>query len=110
MIDSIAALTSRVTGAGTAGTASLDRLSHSQGPAAVQTTSPSFGEVLDQVANGTVQSLRTAEATSISALQGQASTLEVVEAIKNAEQALQTAISMRDKVVHAYQEISRMAI
>ena len=28
----------------------------------------------------------------------------------NAEQALQTAIAVRDKLVSAYQEISRMAI
>lgn len=108
MFDAVAALTSRVTGAGTVG---IDRLSQTQQPAVAQTTGPSFGEVLDQVVSGgAVQALRTAEATSISSLQGQASAIEVVEAIKNAEQALQTAISVRDKVVHAYQEISRMAI
>jgi len=34
----------------------------------------------------------------------------VVEAIKSAEQALQTATAIRDKIVQSYQEISRMAI
>lgn len=71
---------------------------------------PSFGEVMADVARGTAETLRQAEAASISAIRGDASTLEVVEAIKAAEQALQTATAVRDKAVQAYQEISRMAI
>ncbi len=66
--------------------------------------------MLEQVSTEAVSTLRSAEATSIAALQGQASTMEVVEAIKSAEQALQTATAVRDKVVQAYQEVSRMAI
>ena len=69
-----------------------------------------FGEIFDQISRETVQSLRGAEAASISAMRGEATTLEVVEAIKSAEQALQTATAVRDKIVQAYQEISRMAI
>jgi len=34
----------------------------------------------------------------------------VVEAVMSAEQSLQTAVAIRDKVVAAYQEIVRMAI
>jgi flagellar hook-basal body complex protein FliE len=34
----------------------------------------------------------------------------VVEHVMSAEQSLQTAIAIRDKVVSAYQEISRMPI
>lgn len=71
---------------------------------------PSFGEIFDQISRETVQSLRGAEAVSISAMRGEATTLEVVEAIKSAEQALQTATAVRDKIVQAYQEVSRMAI
>jgi flagellar hook-basal body complex protein FliE len=33
-----------------------------------------------------------------------------VEAVMSAEKSLQTALAVRDKVVNAYQEISRMAI
>ncbi len=54
--------------------------------------------------------MRGAESASISALQGGSTTLEVVEAIKAAEMTLQTATAVRDKVVQAYQEVSRMAI
>ena len=35
---------------------------------------------------------------------------QVVEAVMAAEQTLQSAIAIRDKVVSAYLEISRMAI
>jgi len=34
----------------------------------------------------------------------------VVEAVMNAQSTLQTAIAVRDKVVSAYQDVSRMAI
>ena len=44
------------------------------------------------------------------ALQGKASVQQVVEAVMSAERQLQTAIAVRDKVVAAYLEISRMAI
>ena len=43
-------------------------------------------------------------------MQGKAAVQEVVEAVMSAEQTLQSAIAIRDKVVAAYQEISRMAI
>lgn len=71
---------------------------------------PSFAAVFEQVSHDAMHALRAAEAASISAMKGDASTFEVVEAIKTAEQALHTATAVRDKVVQAYQEISRMAI
>ena len=51
-----------------------------------------------------------AEQVSVAALQGQADVREVVDAVMSAEQALQAAIAIRDKIVAAYLEISRMAI
>ena len=47
---------------------------------------------------------------SLAALQGKADTREAVDAVMNAEQSLQAAISIRDKIVQAYLEVSRMAI
>jgi flagellar hook-basal body complex protein FliE len=43
-------------------------------------------------------------------MQGKMPVQQVVEAVLSAEQSLQTAIAVRDKVVAAYQEISHMAI
>ena len=70
----------------------------------------SFGQVLANIASDAVGTLKTAEATSISGIQGKASVQQVVEAVMSAEQTLQTALAVRDKVVAAYQELSRMAI
>ena len=51
-----------------------------------------------------------AEGASLDGIRGQANTREVVDAVMNAEQSLQTAIAIRDKVVTAYLEIARMQI
>jgi flagellar hook-basal body complex protein FliE len=69
-----------------------------------------FGQVLAQVSGDAVNTLKTGEATSIAGLQGTATVQDVVQAVMSAEQTLQTAIAIRDKVVAAYQEITRMAI
>ncbi|MGU3359000.1 flagellar hook-basal body complex protein FliE [Methylobacterium sp. M6A4_1b] len=69
-----------------------------------------FGDVMAQLAGGLRISLRTGEAAAISGIQGKASTQQVVEAVMSAEQSLQTAIAVRDKVVAAYLELSRMPI
>ena len=70
----------------------------------------SFASVLSGLASDAVGTLRQAEQVSVQALQGEADTREVVDAVMNAEQALQAAVAIRDKIVSAYMEISRMAI
>jgi flagellar hook-basal body complex protein FliE len=54
--------------------------------------------------------MRKSEAVSIGGINGTAPLQDVVEHVMSAEQSLQTAIAIRDKVVSAYQEISRMPI
>jgi flagellar hook-basal body complex protein FliE len=70
----------------------------------------SFAEALSQAASKTVGTLQNAEQVSIQALKGDADTRQVVDAVMSAQQALQTTIAIRDKVVSAYLEISRMGI
>ena len=69
-----------------------------------------FGSVLAQVAGDAVDKLKVGEATAISGLQGKASIQEVAKTMLDAQQSLQTVVAIRDKVVSAYQEVSRMAI
>ena len=69
-----------------------------------------FDSVFKQVASDAIGTLKAGEAASISAIQGKESTRRVVEALMSAEQALQTAVAVRDKVVQAYQEVVRMSI
>ncbi|BAQ44459.1 MULTISPECIES: flagellar hook-basal body complex protein FliE [Methylobacterium] len=69
-----------------------------------------FGQIMASFATGVRDQLRAGEAASIAGIQGKASTQQVVEAVMSAEQSLQTAVAIRDKVVAAYLELSRMAI
>ena len=69
-----------------------------------------FDSVLKQVTTDAIGTIKAGEAASISAIQGKESTRRVVEALMSAEQALQTAVAVRDKVVQAYQEVVRMSI
>ena len=69
-----------------------------------------FDAVFKQVTTDAIGSLKAGEAASISAIQGKESTRHVVEALMSAEQSMQTAVAIRDKVVQAYQEVVRMSI
>ncbi len=70
----------------------------------------SFTDTLANVSLEAVDKLKQGEAIAISGVDGQASVQQVVEAVMAAESSLRTAIAIRDKVVSAYQEISRMTI
>jgi flagellar hook-basal body complex protein FliE len=69
-----------------------------------------FGSVLSGLASSALGAVKQAETISVAGIRGQASVQQVVEAVMAAEQTLQSAIAIRDKVVAAYTEISRMSI
>jgi flagellar hook-basal body complex protein FliE len=57
-----------------------------------------------------ISTLKQGEETAVAGIKGQATTQQVVEAVMASEQTLQASIAIRDKVVAAYLEISRMSI
>ena len=57
-----------------------------------------------------VDTLRSAEETARAGLVGRAEPQSVVMALAASEFAVETAVTMRDKVVEAYQEILRMPV
>jgi flagellar hook-basal body complex protein FliE len=63
-----------------------------------------------QAAGKTIGTLQNAEQMSIQALKGDADTRQVADAVMSAQQALQAAVAIRDKIVSAYLDISRMSI
>ncbi len=69
-----------------------------------------FAALLGNAISEFGQKMRSAEAVSIGGVKGTATLQDVVEQVMSAEQSLQAVIAVRDKVVSAYQEISRMAI
>ena len=70
----------------------------------------SFGDVLRDQINATITSVRVAETTSVAGIQGDASVREVTDAVMAAERSLQAATGIRDKIVTAYLDMTRMAI
>ncbi|WP_113312425.1 flagellar hook-basal body complex protein FliE [Hyphomicrobiales bacterium] len=80
------------------------------GGAAAAGKSQSFAEVMGSMATEMTNSLKQSEVNSIQGIRGEANTREVIDSVMNAEQSLQTAIAIRDKVVSAYLEIARMPI
>jgi flagellar hook-basal body complex protein FliE len=70
----------------------------------------SFAAALEKAAGNAVGTLQNAERMSVDALKGNADTRQVVDAVMDAQQVLQTAVAIRDKIVSAYLDVSRMSI
>ncbi|ACE89726.1 flagellar hook basal body protein FliE [Rhizobium phaseoli] len=68
----------------------------------------SFASVMGNMASDAVNSLKGAESMSFAGIKGTATTREVVDSMLQAEQTLQTAIAIRDKVVSAFLEVTKM--
>lgn len=69
-----------------------------------------FGNVLARALNGVVSAGHQADAETVKAISGSGNLTDVATAVTRAELALQTAVSIRDKVVQAYQDVMRMPI
>jgi flagellar hook-basal body complex protein FliE len=75
-----------------------------------EATGSGFGAAMTRALESGIEVGRSADAASTQALMGQGSVTEAVLAISRAELALQTAVSLRDRVVAAYQDVMRMPI
>lgn len=71
---------------------------------------PSFSDYMKDSVEKSIDTLRTSEEMSAKAVTGEADLTDVVQAVTNAELTLQTVVSIRDRMVSAYQEILRMPI
>ncbi|MBK18604.1 MAG: flagellar hook-basal body complex protein FliE [Rhodospirillaceae bacterium] len=69
-----------------------------------------FSDMLGDAMKGAIETGKHSEMMSAKAVAGQADLREVVTAVTNAEVTLQTALSIRDRVVQAYQDIISMPI
>lgn len=69
-----------------------------------------FAAVLASYARQGIETMRQGEAAAVSGLSGTIPVQEVVGKVMAAEQALQAGIALRDKIVAAYLEVSRMTI
>lgn len=80
-----------------------------QNPAAPQ-DGESFAGLVRTSLEKAVDLGRKSEEMSLKGVAGEADLRDVVMAVNNAENALNTVVAVRDKVITAYQEILRMPI
>lgn len=79
-------------------------------PEAASQSGESFAAALGDIVSAANADLKRAEAMAVAGIKGEAETHEVVNALMGAEQSLRMAVAVRDKVVQAYLELSRMQI
>jgi flagellar hook-basal body complex protein FliE len=71
---------------------------------------PSFGAVLKDVVGTVVEAGRKSDMQTQAVAAGKANIVDVVSAVAETEVAIETLVSVRDKVIQAYQEILHMQI
>jgi flagellar hook-basal body complex protein FliE len=75
-----------------------------------QNNATSTQSAFGQAAHDFSQTLSNAEETAVKAMTGNADPHALVEALANTQIAVETAVTVRDRVVEAYQEILRMPV
>lgn len=75
-----------------------------------QVSGESFVDYMQDAARDSVETMKAGEQMSAKAITEEADLTDVVQAVTAAEITLQTVVSIRDRMVSAYQEIMRMPI
>ncbi len=86
-------------------TASLGRST-----AAAPDSAPNFSAVLKDVINAVSEAAQKSDAQAHAVATGKSNMVDVVTAVAETETAVQTLVSVRDKVIAAYEDILRMQI
>lgn len=83
-------------------------------PVSPAAEAPADGESFAELVSGSLKKAvalgHRSEEMSLKGVAGEADLTDVVMAVNNAENALNTVVAVRDKVISAYQEILRMPI
>jgi flagellar hook-basal body complex protein FliE len=73
-------------------------------------SSSGFAGLLSQAMGAVTETGKAADAAALSAAQGRTDMIDIVTAVAESETAMQTLVSVRDRVIAAYEEIMRMPI
>ncbi|MDA9207963.1 flagellar hook-basal body complex protein FliE [Octadecabacter sp.] len=79
-------------------------------PATAPDPSAEAGTAFGKAAESFIETLQQSENTAMAAMSGGADPHALVQALAQTELAVETAVTVRDKVVEAYQEILRMPV
>jgi flagellar hook-basal body complex protein FliE len=70
----------------------------------------SFGDVLKEAVGGVLDAGRKSDSQTVAMASGKANVMDVVTAVAETDVAVSTLVSVRDKVIAAYEDIMKMAI
>ncbi|HWL04726.1 MAG TPA: flagellar hook-basal body complex protein FliE [Xanthobacteraceae bacterium] len=89
---------------------SLARIASGAGVSPGEGAGEGFGAMLKDALGSVVESGRMADTQSQNMAAGKANIVDVVTAVSETEVAVSALVSVRDKVIQAYEEIMRMPI
>lgn len=75
-----------------------------------ETAGPSFSALLKDAIGNVVDAGRKSDAQTMSMASGKANVMDVVTAVAETDVAVSTLVSVRDRVIQAYEDIMRMPI
>lgn len=88
----------------------LNTLKKAAEPASEPAAVGGFGDLLKNSLESAIDAQRKSEKVSGQALAGKADMTDVLQAVTDAEIALNTVLAVRDKVVQAYEQVMRTPI
>ena len=71
---------------------------------------PSFGDLLKDAIGSVIDGGRQSDQQTVSMAAGKANVMDVVTAVAETDVKISTLVSVRDKVISAYEDIMKMAI
>lgn len=77
---------------------------------AEQAAGPGFAQMLAEAGDTAIEKGVNAERISLDSITGDAGLADIVTAVSNAEATLETVVTVRDRVIQAYQDIIKMPI
>lgn len=80
------------------------------GKAVGETDGPSFGALLKDAVGSVVSAGRKSDAQQHAMASGKANIVDVVTAVSETEVAVEALVSVRDRMIQAYEEVMRMQI
>jgi flagellar hook-basal body complex protein FliE len=80
------------------------------GPKGSETGDTSFSAVLKEALGGVLDAGRKSDAQTVAMASGKANVMDVVTAVAETDVAVSTLVSVRDKVIAAYEDIMKMPI
>jgi flagellar hook-basal body complex protein FliE len=93
--------------------ASLARIADASGglgKAVGETQGPSFGALLKDAVGSVLEAGKASDAQQRAMVAGKANIVDVVTAVSETEVAVEALVSVRDRMIQAYEEIMRMPI